>query len=140
MKNKVTVQGSKYEKGKTWNMETKVNNQPCEPVCVCCIYGVSNDVMRDRWLQSVMSPGKDYGKWSPGWCNRQCGSRVIEKGERPIVAIGRKATDRIRDTNNVWIWNQNGRFCFKTGMTVCNKYLNLKGTRADCFCQWQVFI
>ncbi len=45
-----------------------------------------------------MSPGKDYGKWSPEECNRQCGVRVNEKGERPLVAIGRKATDRISDT------------------------------------------
>ncbi len=53
--------------------------------------------MWDRWLQSVMSPGKVYGKWSPGGCNRQCCVRVNEKGERPLVAIGRKATDQIRD-------------------------------------------
>ncbi len=84
------------KKLKLRQMETKVNNKPCETVC--CIYGVStNEVMRDRWLKSVMSPGKDYGKWSPGWCNRQCGVRVNEKGKRPPVEIVRKATDRIRD-------------------------------------------
>ncbi len=35
------------KKLKLRQMETKVNNKPCETVC--CIYGVStNEVMRDR--------------------------------------------------------------------------------------------